>query len=62
MASLPRTLRALLRVGGASDVRGAELASYLLFEAVYTRDLIALGYADALRQREQLLAFFQTPA
>jgi NTE family protein len=62
MASLPRTLRALLRVGGASDIRGAELASYLLFEAVYTRDLIALGYADALRQREQLLAFFQTPA
>jgi NTE family protein len=61
MASLPRTLRVLLRVGGASDVRGAELASYLMFEGVYTRELITLGYADALRQREQLLAFFQRP-
>ena len=59
MDSLPRSLRALLRVGGASDVRGAELASYLMFESVYTRELIALGYADALQQRQQLLAFFE---
>jgi NTE family protein len=55
--SLPRSLRALLRVMGARGVGGAQLASYLLFESTFTRELIALGVRDARRQSDELMEF-----
>ncbi len=55
--AMPRTLRALLRVMGATNGGGADLASYLLFESCYTRELIALGHEDAMRRRDELVAF-----
>jgi NTE family protein len=54
---IPRGLRALLRVIGAGDTSGSQLASYLMFEAAYTRELIEMGYRDALEARVALLAF-----
>ena len=55
-------MRALLGSLGvsskASDVKGAALASYLLFESAFTQELIALGYADAQNQKDEILNFF----
>jgi NTE family protein len=59
---LPRPVRALLRGVGSSssrdDTRGAALASYLLFEAPFTQELMALGRADTQARRDEVLAFF----
>ncbi|OGB24743.1 MAG: Patatin [Burkholderiales bacterium RIFCSPLOWO2_02_FULL_57_36] len=56
--SLPAPVRALLGGIGATELRGSALASYLLFEASYTNDLIRLGQRDTLVRRSDVLAFF----
>jgi NTE family protein len=62
IGSLPFSIRALLRAVGVSgrgeSARGAALASYLLFEADYTRELIDLGVKDTMARRDEVLAFF----
>jgi NTE family protein len=62
LGSLPAPVRALLRgvgVGGqGSSARGAALASYLLFEAPFTGELFALGEADTVARRDEVLQFF----
>ncbi|HXN16494.1 MAG TPA: patatin-like phospholipase family protein [Usitatibacter sp.] len=55
--SLPWTIRFLLRSVGAMRRGGANLASYLLFEQGYCRELIELGYHDTLKRREEVEAF-----
>jgi len=54
---MPQGLRVLLRVVGGRDISGYQLASYLMFEAGYTRALIELGYRDAMEARSALTAF-----
>ncbi len=58
IGSLPLPIRTLLSAIGATERRGAALASYLLFEASYTRSLIELGQVDTLNRREEVLRFF----
>lgn len=60
---LPPAIRTLLRsVGvGSNGNGGAALASYLLFEAGYTRELIRLGVADTMARRDEVIAFFDWP-
>ncbi len=55
--SLPWTIRFLLRSIGAMRRGGANLASYLLFEQGYCKELIQLGYHDTLKRREEVEAF-----
>lgn len=56
--ALPRPIRALLGALGATEKRGAAMASYLLFEPPYTRELLTLGREDTLARRDEVLAFF----
>ena len=62
LTSLPPSIRTLLRGVGVSgqgnDVRGAALASYLMFEAPYTQELMALGENDTLNRRDEVAQFF----
>jgi len=43
---------------GSSAAQSAALASYLLFDSGFTRELMALGRADTLARRREVLDFF----
>jgi NTE family protein len=55
-ATLPTKL--LHRIAQSQLITEADLASYLLFDGDYSRDLIALAMEDAHAKREELARFF----
>lgn len=61
LGALPPSIRAMLRAvgvyGRGSSARGGALASYLLFEPAYSLELLALGYADTMARREDVIRF-----
>jgi NTE family protein len=60
MPSAVLTMLAALGVrrSNSADFKGAALASYLLFEQAYTRELMGLGYGDTWTRRDEVLDFF----
>ena len=56
-AELPRTMRFFLRGSGATSGGGGAVLSYLLFEAGFCRELIHLGYRDAIAREPEILRF-----
>ncbi|MFQ6021373.1 MAG: patatin-like phospholipase family protein [Acidiferrobacterales bacterium] len=56
---LPRPMRFLLRGIGVQHQSGTSLVSYLLFEKAYCRKLIALGYADTMQRKEEVMKFLR---
>ncbi|MDX1403226.1 MAG: patatin-like phospholipase family protein [Woeseiaceae bacterium] len=54
---MPLPLRGLLRGIGGRRPSENRLASFLLFEQGYTRELIELGYNDAMSEKDQLMDF-----
>ncbi len=58
---LPWPIRFLLRGIGAFGKEGGSLVSYLLFEKGFCRELIELGYEDAISRRQELHEFMDIP-
>ncbi len=60
LKSLPRSMRVLFRMLGATRAGGgASLASYLLFEAPFIRELIDCGYSDAMSREVEISEFLR---
>ncbi|MBT8148737.1 MAG: patatin-like phospholipase family protein, partial [Gammaproteobacteria bacterium] len=55
ISDLPRGLRTVLRAMGAGNKSGGgNLASYLLFESMYCKELIQYGYSDAMADADSI--------
>ncbi len=59
VTELPWTIRLLLRLIGARHQSGGALVSYLLSEKKFCRALIDLGYQDAIKRRDEIMAFLE---
>ena len=54
---MPRSLRYVMDGLGTPNAQSADLLSYLLFDAAYTRALIDVGYQDAKARIDEIEAF-----
>jgi NTE family protein len=56
--TLPSMVKFLFRRLGIDDNEGSTVLSYLLFEKPYTKELIELGYSDAMEMKDSIVEFF----
>ena len=54
---LPISIRLLLRTVGITNDSESSLISYLLFEKSYCKELIKLGYNDAMERESSIRTF-----
>ncbi len=59
---MPRLVRYLMDGLGTPDAQSADLMSYLLFDASYTRALIDIGYRDASARIDEIEDFLRDDA
>ncbi len=55
--TMPFLLRYLMSVFGTKEQSG-DLLSFLLFESAYCKELLDMGYDDAMRQKDEINKFF----
>jgi NTE family protein len=61
IGDLPRSMRTFFKTIGATRTGGgASMASYLLFESAFCRELMAAGYADTMEREQEIMAFLDT--
>ena len=56
---MPRLVRYVMEGLGTPDAQSADLMSYLLFDAAYTRTLVEIGYRDAGARIDELEEFLR---
>jgi NTE family protein len=56
---MPRLVRYVIEGLGTPDAQSADLMSYLLFDASYTRTLVEIGYRDASARIDEIEAFLR---
>ena len=56
-SKMPRLIRHMMDGLGTPDAQSADLMSYLLFDAAYTRTLVDIGYRDAGERIGEIEAF-----
>jgi NTE family protein len=59
---MPRLVRHLLDGLGTPDAQSADLMSYLLFDAAYTRELVDIGYRDCDARIDEIEDLLAPPA
>ena len=56
---MPRLVRYLMDGLGTPDAQSADLMSYLLFDAAYTRALVDIGHRDASERIDEIEGFLR---
>ena len=56
---LPKSFRIALRFLGMAKANSRRFISYLMFTKTFCRELIELGYNDAMKQQKELLEFLE---